>query len=251
MAKIANVFGRLEAYSFSILLYVLGYIQMAASQNVETYAAAQIFYSAGFTGQLILQQIFIADTTDLRWRALLSSLPDIPYIVTVWMGPPIAQNLLSYSTWRWGYGLWAIVLPVAFLPLAISLAVNLRKAHRQGIVPPRPWEGLTFFGAVKHIWFELDVMGLLLLAAAVSLILLPLTLAASLDWQNPSIIAMLVIGCVCLVAFPIWEMFPTVAPRPFLSMEMLKQRNVSIGCVMGFFYFGRSGSGRGCNDADD
>lgn len=117
MAKIANVFGRLEAYSLSVFLYILGYIQMAGSQNVETFASAQIFYSAGFTGQLILQQIFIADTTDLRWRALLSSLPDVPFLVTTWCGAPIAQNLLSYSSWRWGYGLWAIVLPAAFLPL--------------------------------------------------------------------------------------------------------------------------------------
>ena len=238
MAKIANVFGRLEAYTFSILLYILGYIQMAASQNVETFASAQIFYSAGFTGQLILQQIFIADTTDLRWRALLSSLPDVPYLVTVWCGPPIAQNLLTYSTWRWGYGLWAVVLPVAFVPLAFSLAVNLRKAHRQGIVPPRPWEGVGFVGVSKHVWFELDVMGLLLLAAAICLILLPLTLAATAGWQDGSIIAMLVVGCVCLVAFPFWESSSRLAPQPFLALRMLKKRTFSIGCVMGFFYFG-------------
>ena len=61
MAKVADVFGRLEAFSFSILLYVLGYIQMAVSKNVETFAAAQIFYSAGSTGLQILQQIFLTD----------------------------------------------------------------------------------------------------------------------------------------------------------------------------------------------
>jgi hypothetical protein len=98
MAKIANVFGRLEAFTISVFLYILGYIQMAGSQNVETFASAQIFYSAGFTGLLILQQIFIADTSDLTWRALLSSLPDVPFLVTVWLGPLIAQRL--YTNWR-------------------------------------------------------------------------------------------------------------------------------------------------------
>ena len=241
MAKIANVFGRLEAYAFSIVLYILGYIQQAASDNVETFAAAQIFYSAGFTGQLILQQIFIADTTDLRWRALLSSLPDVPYLVTVWCGPPIAQSLVGrdfVNGWRWGYGLWAIVLPVCFLPLAFSLAVNLRKAHQQGIVPPRPWEGMSFVGALNHVWFELDIMGLLLLAAAIALLLVPLPLGNTAGWQNPSIIAMLVIGCVCLIAFPLWESSHKLAPKPFLSMRMLKNRTVTVGCAMGFFYFG-------------
>ena len=240
MAKIANVFGRLEAYSFSILLYVLGYIQMAASQNVQTFASAQIFYSAGYTGQLILQQIFIADTSDLTWRALFSVLPDVPFLWSTWSGPPIAQRLLTYSTWRWGYGLWAIFLPVAFAPLAFSLALNMRKAKEQVILPPRPWRGLGAIGTIKSLWLELDVMGLLLLATAFSLILLPLTLAstASGNWSNPSIIAMLVVGCVCLVAFPFWELSHKLAPMPFLPLSVLKKRNVSLACIMGFFYFG-------------
>ncbi len=86
MAKIANVFGRLEAFSFSVFLYVIGYIQMAGSNNVKTFASAQIFYAAGSTGLQILQQIFIADTSDLLNRALFSSLPDIPFLITVWAG---------------------------------------------------------------------------------------------------------------------------------------------------------------------
>jgi MFS family permease len=38
MAKIGDVFGRMEAFLLSVLLYVAGYVQMAASSNVETYA---------------------------------------------------------------------------------------------------------------------------------------------------------------------------------------------------------------------
>ena len=94
MAKIANVFGRLEAFSISVFLYVVGYIQMAGSNNVKTFASAQIFYSAGNTGLQILQQIFIADTSDLLNRALFSSLPDVPFLITVWA----AEGLESQST---------------------------------------------------------------------------------------------------------------------------------------------------------
>ena len=38
MAKIGDVFGRMEAFLLSVVLYVVGYVQMAASHNVETYA---------------------------------------------------------------------------------------------------------------------------------------------------------------------------------------------------------------------
>ncbi|KAL8633477.1 hypothetical protein Q9189_000823 [Teloschistes chrysophthalmus] len=151
MAKIANAFGRLEAFSIGVFLYVIGYVQMAASNNVRTFASAQIFYSAGSTSLQILQQIFIADTSDFLNRALWSSLPDIPFLITVWAGPPMASNLLAHTTWRWGYGIWTIVLPVAFLPLALALGLNMRKAKKLGQLSPSPWKGQTFVGGCKSV----------------------------------------------------------------------------------------------------
>lgn len=43
----------------------------------------------------------------------------------------------------------------------------------------------------KTLWIELDVIGVLLLVAGFSLLLVPLTLASSAvgTWNNPSIIA--------------------------------------------------------------
>lgn len=239
MAKIANVFGRLEAFTFSVLLYVIGYIQMAGSNSVQTFASAQIFYSAGSTGLQILIQIFVADTSDLLNRALFSSLPDVPFLMTVWVGPPIANSLLAHVTWRWGYGIWTIIFPLAFMPLALSLLLNMRKADRLHHLPSSPWKGQSVTGGFKNLWYELDVMGLLLLSAAISLILIPLTLAATAKghWHNASIIAMIVVGCICLLAFPTWESSHKLAPRPFLSLRLLSNSNVLAGCAIGFFYF--------------
>ena len=243
MAKIANVFGRLEAFTLCIFIYVIGYIQQAGSTNVQTFAAAQIFYSAGFTGLQILQQIFIADTSDLLNRALFSSIPDIPFLITVWVGSPIAQSILSrgLDKWRWGYGLWAIVLPVAFLPLAVALALNMRKAKKLHLLPPGPWKGQTVFGGLKNLWYELDFFGLLLLSAAIALILIPLTLAARAKsgWRNNSMIAMLVIGAVSLVAFGFWESSKKLAPRAFMPARLFTSRTVLAGYAIAFFYFGK------------
>ncbi|CAK7263405.1 hypothetical protein SEPCBS119000_000466 [Sporothrix epigloea] len=130
MAKMADVFGRFEAYVGAVLLCVAGYIQMACSRNVQTFAAAQILYSAGITGLQVLNQIFVADTSDLRHRALFSSLPDTPFLVTVWVGPSIAGAILSHTSWRWGYAMWAIILPAAFLPLGGSLAISAYQSHQ-------------------------------------------------------------------------------------------------------------------------
>lgn len=126
------------------------------------------------------------------------------------------------------------------MPLAVALFLNRRKAARLGILPRSPFQGQTPFSDLKTLWYKLDIMGLLLLSAAISLIFIPLTLAATAEsgWHNPSIIAMIVVGCVCLVLIPLWEMSPKLAPRPFLFLHLLSDRTVFAGCLIGFFYFG-------------
>lgn len=47
LAKVLDVWGRPQGYAASILAWTLGLVMMAACQNVETYAAAQVFYWVG------------------------------------------------------------------------------------------------------------------------------------------------------------------------------------------------------------
>ncbi|KAG9236867.1 siderophore iron transporter-like protein [Amylocarpus encephaloides] len=239
MAKIADVFGRLDAFTISVLLYVLGYIQMAASQNVESFAAAQISYSAGNTGLQILQQIFIADTSDLLNRALWSSLPDIPFLITVWIGSIIGEGILASAGWRWGYGIWTIILPAMFLPLAITLFLNNRKVKKRGLTSPPLWRGVTFPRFLKNLFVEIDLVGILLLSGAFALILIPCTIATRQrgGWSNGSIIAMIVIGAICLVFFPFWESSKKLERRPLIPLYLLKSRTFAAGCGVAFFYF--------------
>ena len=240
MSKIADVLGRFEAFSLSILIYVLGYIQQATSTNVKTYAAAQIFYAAGQTGLQILIQIFVADTSDLLNRALCSTLPQVPFLFNVWIGPVLAQSVLTNLSWRWGYGIWIVVLPIAFLPLALALAINQRKATRRGLIPESQFKGKSAWEVAQTVWYELDLFGLVLICGAFSLILIPLTLVANSGWDNNGILAMLLIGTLCLIAFPFWERSKTLAPRAFFPRDLLRQRTVVAGMALAFFYFSKS-----------
>lgn len=216
---------------------------MASSTNVQTYASAQIFYSAGSTGLQILQQVFIADSSDLLNRAFLALLPEFPFLITVWLGPTIAGAVLRSLSWRWGYGMWAIILPAAFLPLALSLLLNQRKARRLNLIKSsKKRRRRSLFAIVRRTWYDLDVGGLTLLSAAVTLILVPLTLAANAKngWMNSSIIAMMVVGVVCLVIMPFYESSKKLAPKPLLSLHLLKQRTALAGCFLAFWYFSMS-----------
>jgi MFS family permease len=237
MAKIADVFGRFEAFSLCIVLYIIGYIQQAASNDVNTYATAQVFYAAGQTGLQILIQIFIADTSDLVNRALCSTIPALPYLVNVWVGPALADYLLVHLNWRWGYGIWAVVLPIAFLPLSLALLMSQRKAAMRGLLPKSPFAGESWRDILRTLWFELDFFGLVLISVAFGLILVPLTLASKAGWTNPNVAVSLVIGTICLFAIPFWERSKTLAPRAFFPRSFWRNKTLLAGLGLSFFYF--------------
>lgn len=47
LAKILDIWGRPQGFLVVVLIMTLGLIMMAACNNVETYAAAQVFYWVG------------------------------------------------------------------------------------------------------------------------------------------------------------------------------------------------------------
>jgi hypothetical protein len=208
---------------------------------VQTFASAQIFWAAGFNGVQVLQQIFVADTSDLLNRALYSTLFDVPFLWTVWAGPQVGNKILETISWRWGYAIWAIILPVCFIPLFISLFMNQRHAKRLGYDMGSVFHGRSIVQVMKNFAIDIDLFGLLLFSAAISLILLPLTLApnASGQWRNASMIAMLVIGGVILLVFPVWETTKKFAPRAFFPSDLFKKRTVVVGTLIAFFYFSK------------
>jgi hypothetical protein len=124
--------------------------------------------------------------------------------------------------------------------------MNQRRAKNLGFDVPSPFHGRNTFQVLKNIWYDLDGFGLLLFAAAISLILLPLTLApgASGGWSNGSMIAMLVVGGVLLLAFPLWETSKKLAPRAFFPPNLFKKRTVIAGVLIAFFYFSKSFSAK-------
>jgi hypothetical protein len=81
------------------------------------------------------------------------------------------------------------------------------------------------------------VIGLLLISAAFSLLLLPLSLASyqAKGYQSGMIIAMLVIGAVCLLTFPVYEKY--FSKKSFIPFYLLTNRSVVGACLLSAFLF--------------
>ncbi|KAL1938676.1 hypothetical protein VTO73DRAFT_11279 [Trametes versicolor] len=242
IAKVADVSSRGTSYIVVLVFYVIGYIVIASANGVGALAAGIILYAIGYTGLQLLTQIIIADITTLKWRGLVSSLTSAPFIINAFIGSMVATSMLENSTWRWGYGMFAILVPASLSPLIITLFWAERKAKKLQLVeaPVSMLDAPVRLPILRRIWLyaeQLDIVGLAILGTAVALILLPLTLAqgAKGQWHNPSMIAMIVVGCVLLPVFAIWDVY--FAKRPVIAHRFLTNRSIVFASWIGFFDF--------------
>ncbi|KZF26214.1 MFS general substrate transporter [Xylona heveae TC161] len=232
MAKMVDIWGRVEGFALSVFLCTIGLVLMAACQNVETYAAAQVFYWVGYNNMDYVISIFLADTTSLTNRMIIYGLNSTPYIANTFAGPQIAQLFYEHSNFRWAFGAFSIITPVISMPLILSFVLGYRKAKRMGLVSPRGASGRTWLQSTWHYAREFDAVGMLLIIAGWALLLLPFSLASSQaeKWRTGSIIAMIILGGLFLIAFVAWEKF--FAPVSFLPFKYLVDRTIMGACLL-------------------
>ncbi|OQV03729.1 hypothetical protein CLAIMM_08740 isoform 1 [Cladophialophora immunda] len=225
IAKMLDIWGRPEAFLFMVSLGTLGLILQAACTNIQTFCAAQVFTSIGFTGMIYSVDVMTADTSKLKNRGLAFAFTSSPYMVTAFAGPSAAEGFYEDINWRWAFGTFAIVTPFVAAPLYLVMQYNLRKAKKQGLLD-RPKSGRTLFQSIWFYIIEFDAFGVILLATGLVLFLLPFSLAQSTadDWESGSIIAMLVVGFVLLLGFAVFERY--LAPKPFIPYQLLISRTI-------------------------
>ncbi|KAG9195669.1 hypothetical protein G6011_00790 [Alternaria panax] len=67
----------------------------AAYNNVEAYAASQVFNAVGINRVGYSLSVFTADTTSLHHRDLIQALCCSSYLITAWLGGPIPTAFLN------------------------------------------------------------------------------------------------------------------------------------------------------------
>ncbi|OAA80410.1 major facilitator [Akanthomyces lecanii RCEF 1005] len=210
IAKLSDVFGRAEMFAFSIFFQTLSYILFATSQNIGNYFTAGLFDAVGSTGFGLTQQVFIADSTNLVNRAFWSTLPEtITTLPALYLGSVMGESFLKNTSWRWAF--------------AADVGTELDVSK---------WKQVYLL-----IWTEIDLLGLLLLVAGMSLILIPLSLTGSLNpnrWKEGSFIAMIVVGAILFASFVVWDV--KFAKRPYIPAR-LANRTVIAACLIQVFDF--------------
>ncbi|KAL6918719.1 hypothetical protein FSST1_002745 [Fusarium sambucinum] len=242
MAKVADYIGRPQGFAASAISMALANVLYAACRNVETYLAGGIFESFGDTWWTITEQIFIAEVTSLINRGFLFTLPEsLAAIPTLYAGTYLGEHMLLNSSWRWGFGMWAAIIPFCALPtIAIMVFMDFR-ARKKGIYYHRVSlraaseipEGASWATKIRQVLFvQLDIVGAFLLLAGLSMTLLPLSITGRRNtdrWTEPSSIVLLVVGVLTFIGFLVWD--GRYAKKPIVPFRMIKNRNVILACA--------------------
>ncbi|WVQ89262.1 hypothetical protein IAS59_003015 [Cryptococcus gattii] len=222
LAKLADLFSRPWALALSVFFYTIGYIVVAASKNVGDVAGGEVIYTIGNTGLDFITSILLADITSLQWRGLVIGLYSLPFIPFAFVAGNIADGINAYSAngWRWGYGMFCIMIPCVVVPAILVLfwadwkakkigALSLASSTyaREKLLMGQMVERRPFFATCLYYARRIDAVGLLLMGFAFGCILSPFTLytTAKGGYKNPSLIALLVVGGVLFISFCLWE----------------------------------------------
>lgn len=157
----ADLWSRPGAMSFSVLFFTLGVIVIASAQNITAVCVGLVVYTLGNSGLNFCKHpippqssflkhvltfgsvsgVLVADITSLQWRALIQAGVTAPNIINGFLAGPIADGVNAYgrsadgtvgSGWRWGYGMFAILVPVCIAPSLIVLFWGDRRAKKLG-----------------------------------------------------------------------------------------------------------------------
>ena len=151
--------------------------------------------------------VFVSDTSSLLNRPLMLTFATSPYIVTPWLAGPMADSILNGPGFRWGFGIWTMVIPIVVLPLCFLFYFNGRKAVKMGIATPYKVEWSP--KAVYQWCVEIDMFGILILVAGMTLFLLPMNIYSRQEdgWRSPMIICMIIFGGLLIIGFVCWELW--------------------------------------------
>ena len=157
IAKLLNIWGRAEGFVLFLGVYVVGIIIMAACNGPNGYAAGYTIFYVGYSALYFILDVFVADTSGLKNRAFAFAFVSTPFICTAFTGPLLAQAIIEGPGWRWCFGIFAIIMPVLFLPLAVVFKYYQIKANKLGLFN-RVASNRTTIQSIIHYIHEFDSM---------------------------------------------------------------------------------------------
>lgn len=217
--KLGDLIGRKGLLLFAITAFMIGSVLGGIASDMNMLIVARVVQGIGGGGLMILSQAIIADVVPARERGKYMGVMGAVFAVSSVAGPLLGGWFTEGIGWRWTF--W-INIPLGLLALAASVAFLHLPKHDSSTKP------------------RIDVLGMALLAAATTCLVLVASWGGSTyDWDSLTII-LLVAGTV--VAGSLFVLVEVRTPEPIIPMTLFRERNfvltTSAGLLTGVAMFG-------------
>ena len=221
--KLADLMSKKLLVQLGLAIFVVGSAAAGLAQNIGELIAARTIQGVGAGGMIALVQVIMAAMIAPRERGRYSGYIGVAYAAATVTGPLLGGVVTqtSWLGWRWCF---YVGVPVA----AVASVVLQRTLH----LPVLKRGAGADAGAVGRI--KIDYLGAVLISAAVSLLLVWVSLGGSVfawaSWQT----AVMVPGAIVLGALFVWT--ETRAAEPIIPLGLFRSRTVVLstlasGCV--------------------
>ncbi|RKU44011.1 hypothetical protein DL546_007272 [Coniochaeta pulveracea] len=222
-----------SAYAIIWLIYFVTSIQETVTRTMSPFVTSS-FELHGLTPTVSVVSSIVGGVSKLPLAKILDT----------W-GRPQGMSL-SLCFWVLGFIMMAACKNVETYAAAQvfstvgSQAWGQKRAVAAGLVPDVSHKAITL-QSVKRYLLEIDLVGIILLAAGMALFLLPFNIYSyqSQGWRSPMIICMIVFGALLVAIFVLYEKF--LAPVTFIPVRLLSDRTVFFAGVMLLLVFFNSG----------
>ena len=207
--KLSDIHGRRPVLLGGIAIFVAGSVACALAPSMPALIAARALQGIGGGGLIALSQTIVGDAVSPRERGRYQGYFGAVFATASIAGPVLGGVFAEHLHWSMIF--W-INLPLGLLAFAITgRALKALPRHER-----------------KH---ELDLLGAALMVTGTVTLLLALNWGgARYAWTSPHIVG-LIAAALTLFALFVWRL--TVAPEPFVPLDIMRNRVVAyaIGCA--------------------
>ncbi len=205
--KLADLMNRKLLYQLAIVIFVLATAAAGFSQNPETLIAFRAVQGIGAGGLAALSQVLMADIISPRERGRYMGLFGAVMAVSTIGGPLLGGVITDAWGWRWNF--------FVALPFAVAALVIVQRTLR---IP-----------AHARRKTSIDYLGIILLSAAVSLLLIWVTLAGdSFAWWSVETVLMVGGAILGAILFVIVELH---SKEPLVPLSLFRNPTFTLSVI--------------------
>ena len=208
---VSDQFGRLAVLRMGLLVFAVSSVLCAIAPTGAVLVIARCLQGVGAAflvpSSLALLNAHFTGARQARAIGTWTAWTGTAFVV----GPPLGGLLVDALSWRWVFG-------INIVPLAVTLYLTTRLPSAGG----RTHQG------------RIDVVGAALCALGLTAATFALIEQQRLGLTHPAVLGGVVLGALCLSAFPWWE---RRSPNPIMPLQLFTVRNFAVGNLATVFLY--------------